>query len=127
MEATILYSHVGVKRSWAFTVNCSGMNDYYEYKEIRFLTGALRGRGEDCEEPDGHPCWDAVDVDPKGHPGQDDDQRARHKDLDHEVSEASTQPELDLLAGIGTWGRTDRRTDRQTGRQTGRQAGRQQL
>ena len=25
MEATILYSHVGIKGSWAFTVNCSGI------------------------------------------------------------------------------------------------------
>ena len=26
MEATILYSHVGITGSWAFTVNCSGIN-----------------------------------------------------------------------------------------------------
>ena len=25
MEATILYSHVGIKGSWAFTVNSSGL------------------------------------------------------------------------------------------------------
>jgi len=25
MEATILYSHVGIKGSWAYTVNCSGI------------------------------------------------------------------------------------------------------
>ena len=26
MEATVLYSHVGIKGFWAFTVNCTGMS-----------------------------------------------------------------------------------------------------
>ena len=28
MEATITYSHVGIKGSWIFTVNCSGINGF---------------------------------------------------------------------------------------------------
>ena len=29
MEATVLYSHVTIKYSWAFTVNCSGIVNIY--------------------------------------------------------------------------------------------------
>ena len=34
MEATILYSHVGIKGCWAFMVNCSGITDYIHYRGL---------------------------------------------------------------------------------------------
>ena len=41
MDATILYSHVGIKGSWAFTVNCSGNTSYshcYDVYDVELTT-----------------------------------------------------------------------------------------
>ena len=68
------------------------------------LSGAAAHRRsrEDREEPDGDTGRGGIDVDPEGHPGQDDDQDTRNVDLDEEVPEVAAQVEAEFKAWIGS-------------------------
>ena len=63
----------------------------------------LGGRRQHRQQADGDARWTGVDVDPEGHPGQDDDEHARHVDLDQEIAEVPTKNEPDLKTWKGSW------------------------
>ena len=60
--------------------------------------GALRRRRQHGEQADGHARRRRLDVDPEGHPREDDDEDARDVDLDHEEADVASQHEPDVLA-----------------------------
>ena len=53
----------------------------------------MRGDGEDGEQSEGDARWDGVDVDPEGHPGEDDDEDAWNVELYEVVLEHASQLE----------------------------------
>ena len=57
------------------------------------------GRGQQADGDAGGTC---VDVDPEGHPRQDDDEHAGHVDLYQEITELSTENEADLKTWKGS-------------------------
>jgi len=62
----------------------------------------LSRRREDGEEAEGNAGWGGIDVDPEGHPGQDDDQNAWNVDLNHEVADVTTESKEYLETRCGT-------------------------
>ena len=53
----------------------------------------MRGDGEDGEQSEGDARWDGVDVDPEGHPREDDDEDAWNVELYEVVLEHASQLE----------------------------------
>ena len=51
MEATILYSHVGIKDSWAFTVNCSGTIVHIKFTRLSLTDAVHNNNWRMCPEP----------------------------------------------------------------------------
>ena len=65
-------------------------------------TAAHRRRRQDRQQADGYASRRGVDVDPEGYPRQDDDEDARHVDLDEEIADVAPEDELELETRIGT-------------------------